>query len=314
MLTSGLLQNAVTLKARLLASANLDLDGIETIDSVLTVAGDRVLVIGQTDASQNGIWVVASGPWTRAEDFDAVEQMVAGVLVAVQEGTVYAGSLWMFTTPAPIVVGTSDLSFAVVGPSFGGDVTVQTPNAAATMVDALRLLIGLVINTPGNEYSRWDWNMLVAGVVTPAYGFQSNAFFAPDLMNFLSDADTGFQRNGTDACKIVCGGNQIIAFNGTGAELAAGLKYRLSGNGAGLERDGGTGDLHVLPDTAAGSVQLGLAGLSATSTNGFPCIPAAAGAPTGVVTPPAGFAALYLNTTNGHLYTSTGGGVWVDHG
>ncbi len=309
----GLSAGVGTLKVRLAASTNTGRTGLAAIDGVTPVAGDRILCLNETAPANNGIYVAAAGAWSRATDFDVAGEMIPGVLVSVTEGTVYAASAWMFSTTAAITVGVTALAFALVGPSFGADVQLQVANSTPALVDALRLILGLAVATPGGEYSRWDWNMLVAGAVAPAYGFQSNAFFAPELIFFLADIDTGFSHNGADACKIVCGGNQIINFAGTGAELAAGTALRMSGSGAQIGRDGGTGTISVVPDTAAGNVQLGQQSLANTATHGFPCVPAGAGAPTGVVTGiPAGMAAIWVDTTNGHIYWTTGGGTWVD--
>lgn len=50
------------------AHDNITLSGLPVIDGYQTVAGDRVLVTGQTTAMQNGIYVAATGAWSRADD------------------------------------------------------------------------------------------------------------------------------------------------------------------------------------------------------------------------------------------------------
>lgn len=67
-------------------TANITLSGPQTIDGVSCVAGDRVLVWKQTTASQNGIYLVAAGAWTRVAANQAEE---AGQLVFVDGGTLY---------------------------------------------------------------------------------------------------------------------------------------------------------------------------------------------------------------------------------
>lgn len=49
-------------------TANITLSGTQTIDGIVLVASDRVLVKDQTTGTQNGIYVVAAGAWTRATD------------------------------------------------------------------------------------------------------------------------------------------------------------------------------------------------------------------------------------------------------
>ena len=53
---------------RVVATGNVTLSGLRTIDGVAVVAGDRVLVAGQDEAAENGVYVAAAGTWTRAAD------------------------------------------------------------------------------------------------------------------------------------------------------------------------------------------------------------------------------------------------------
>lgn len=77
------------------AVSNITLSGEQTIDGVLTSAS-RVLVTGQSTASQNGIYVSAAGAWSRATDTDTwAELEYASVLVS--GGTSYSGSSWTQT-------------------------------------------------------------------------------------------------------------------------------------------------------------------------------------------------------------------------
>lgn len=82
--------------------------GTDTFDGVTLDDGDRLLLSGQTDAAENGIYVFngASSALTRAADFDESSEVVHGSLVNVMEGE-QAGS-WVLVTPGPITVGTTD--------------------------------------------------------------------------------------------------------------------------------------------------------------------------------------------------------------
>lgn len=95
---------------RAVASTNIaTLSGPQTVDDVSLIAGDRVLVAGQSTASQNGIYTVAAGAWVRATDADANGEIKDGTLVPVAEGTANADSQWMCTATgaSPWVPGTS---------------------------------------------------------------------------------------------------------------------------------------------------------------------------------------------------------------
>ena len=94
-----------------LGDANLTLSGAQTVDGVSLVDGDRVLLTGQTTASENGIWIVRTGTWERPTDFKAGTS-VAGAFCFVEEGTSYADSGWVCTSNGGSdVVGTNGLSF-----------------------------------------------------------------------------------------------------------------------------------------------------------------------------------------------------------
>ena len=96
---------------RVLAASNVTQSGTQTIDSVALSAGDTVLCVGQTTGSQNGSWTVQSGAWTRTPDFADPNDAVRSPYWFVGEGTSYAGSGWVMTTPVPYTIGTTSLSF-----------------------------------------------------------------------------------------------------------------------------------------------------------------------------------------------------------
>lgn len=86
-----------------------------TFDGLTLAAGDRVLLGGQTTASQNGIYVVqSSGSPVRATDFWAGDT-VAGSMIPVLAAS-YAGQLFVCTSAAGSdIVNTSSLVFSGSG-------------------------------------------------------------------------------------------------------------------------------------------------------------------------------------------------------
>ncbi len=96
-------------------TANIVLSGIQTVDGVLLAADSRVLVKDQAQAKDNGIYVVpAAGAWKRAQDADASVEVTPGLFVTVEKGTANGDSVWQLVTDAPIVLGTTSLTFEVV--------------------------------------------------------------------------------------------------------------------------------------------------------------------------------------------------------
>ena len=73
--------------------ANITLAGVQTVDSVVLAAGDRVLVRSQSTAAQNGVYIVSASTWSRATDADSGAKL-AGALVPVSEGSASAGLGW----------------------------------------------------------------------------------------------------------------------------------------------------------------------------------------------------------------------------
>ncbi|RYF52426.1 MAG: hypothetical protein EOO38_00005 [Cytophagaceae bacterium] len=92
------------------AAANVtSLSGTTTIDGVNVTAGSRVLLMGQTDATQNGLWVVQSGAWTRPDDFK-VGSHQASTSVFVEQGlTLQDNAFTVISDPGSDVVGTNTL-------------------------------------------------------------------------------------------------------------------------------------------------------------------------------------------------------------
>src|SRR5699024_7377246 len=95
------------------SSSNITLSGLQTIDGYTLQANDRVLVMGQTDASENGIYDAKSGSWVRSSDFDEVVtgEVEQGASVFVENGSNYGNTSWALKTGGTIVLGTTGLEF-----------------------------------------------------------------------------------------------------------------------------------------------------------------------------------------------------------
>ena len=96
---------------RAATTVNVTLSGAQTVDGVSLVAGDRVLVKAQTTGSENGIYVVAAGAWTRATDSNTSALMKSGTYCFVTEGILNADSGWILSTDGTITLGSTALSF-----------------------------------------------------------------------------------------------------------------------------------------------------------------------------------------------------------
>jgi phage-related tail fiber protein len=97
------------------------LSGTQTIDAVGVVADDRVLVKSQSDASENGIYVVAAGAWSRAADADTADE-ITSALVFVREGTANENTSWYMETDS-VVLDTTNLVWTQFGAGGGSTYT-----------------------------------------------------------------------------------------------------------------------------------------------------------------------------------------------
>lgn len=94
------------------STTNITLSGEQTINGVLT-SSSRVFVHGQTNQTQNGIYISSSGAWSRASDAATAAQIIK--LAILIEGGTNKGQQWV-NTNASITLGTTDITF---GQNFG---------------------------------------------------------------------------------------------------------------------------------------------------------------------------------------------------
>lgn len=104
-------------------------------DGVTLIANDRLLVKNQTDAEENGIYIVsvvgnggAAFVLTRATDADTAAELTPGASVTIEEGTSNGTLGYRLTTTGAITIGTTDLTFNMIpGVALGS----STPEALA---------------------------------------------------------------------------------------------------------------------------------------------------------------------------------------
>jgi hypothetical protein len=116
------------------------------VDGVTLVQNDRVLVTGQTTASQNGLYYVATvgtgsnGTWARTSDGNDNGEIEAGMIIMVTEGSIYADTQWKLITDNPILIGSTALVFtqnySANSISSGSSNVVVNSNANVTISSA----------------------------------------------------------------------------------------------------------------------------------------------------------------------------------
>ena len=98
--------------ARVATTEDITLSGVQTIDGVGVLAGDRVLVKDQATGSENGVYdVVSGGAWTRSEDA-VQDELTSGSFVFVEEGSINGSAGFVVSTANPITIGTTDIEWS----------------------------------------------------------------------------------------------------------------------------------------------------------------------------------------------------------
>ncbi len=136
------IQTGLAIKApvQAVATSNITLSGLQTIGSVTVATNDRVLVTGQTDSTENGVYNAKTTSWVRAPDFDGNRDVTRGTLVTALRST-GQDVFYQVTTENPIVIGSSNITF----------VLAEDPNISYP-IDALEVLAGLTDDDINSSY------------------------------------------------------------------------------------------------------------------------------------------------------------------
>lgn len=106
---------------RVCTVANVTLSGgaPNQVDGINLSLNDRILVTGQTNTVQNGLYYVttlgtgSNGTWARSVDGDITGELQSGMIIMVTEGTSYADTQWKLISDNPITLGVTPLVFTL---------------------------------------------------------------------------------------------------------------------------------------------------------------------------------------------------------
>ena len=300
------------------ATITANANGALSIDSVLTVAGNRVLVKNETSTNEpyNGVYTVtqvgsAGTPFilTRATDFDTagsgVDQIDAGDFFLITAGTVNANTSWVQQTPLPITVGTTAIVFsqfgaagttytAGTGLTLAGTVFSITNTAvAATSYGSASAVGTFTVNAQGQLTAAADVSIAIAGSQITSGTIDSGR---------ISGSYTGITGVGTLTAGTWNATAIGAAYGGTGL-----TSYTIGD----IIYASGTTTLAALPDVATGNVLLsggvgvapawGKVDLTAAVSG---TLPVANGGTNATATPTAG--AVAYGTGSAYAFTSVG--------
>lgn len=162
------------------ATSQVTLSGFQTIDGIdYSAQGDgnrRILLVGQTNHTQNGIWIVGSGAWSRPTDASLMADYAPSLLVVSEQGNAAnQGSVWRLVNGASInynlLVGQNDLNFErlkISGP-VGYSKKVKTNGdfaLASTTFAVIDSALDVVLPANVGDVLEVDVNAHIFGVVS----------------------------------------------------------------------------------------------------------------------------------------------------
>lgn len=133
------------IRVKCATTANITLSGTQTIDTISAGVGDLVLVKNQTTASQNGVYTVAAGAWSRSTGFNSATK-IAGAIVSVLSGS-QGGTDWNTTFKSTDTLDTTSMAWAqLVDTSSTQTLTNKTltsPTITSPNIDTLAGVTGV---------------------------------------------------------------------------------------------------------------------------------------------------------------------------
>lgn len=94
------------------STTTLTLSGVQNIDGVTGTDGVTVVGYFSGTAAANGVYIMRSGAWTRSPYYNSVANIIAGGAIFVRAGTLNGNKYFQLVTAAPIVVGTTALTYS----------------------------------------------------------------------------------------------------------------------------------------------------------------------------------------------------------
>ena len=137
------------------AIVNISLSGLSAVNGYTPIAGDRVLVIGQTSQLENGVYDASSSGWSRSTDSDSDTEL-RGYQYLVTAGT-YINYRYGNTNQSTITVGSTDITYQAISAGESDPIFTASPSFGITSTN---------ITNYGTAYSRSLTTIAFSGTTT----------------------------------------------------------------------------------------------------------------------------------------------------
>ena len=202
-----------------------------SVDGVSLSTNDRILVTGQNDGRQNGIYDVDSvgtgsnGTWVRTNDANSTGEIDAGMIIMVTEGAIYHDTQWKLITDDPIDIGVTVLVFTQnysANSISGGTSNVTVYSNANVTISSAGTPNVLIISSTGTVTSGTSsitgnvtgGNILTDGQVSATGNLSGNYLLAN--IAYATGYTASRIYNGVSEVDIAtANGNANISINGT---------------------------------------------------------------------------------------------------
>lgn len=208
--------------ARVLAKTNVDLStGLvagQAVDGITLVAGDRVLLTGQTTNTQNGVYVATvSGAASRSLDLDAGSEFPSAAIF-VSEGTDAENGF--VCSNDTVTLGTTPIVFV----QFTGAASIVAGDGLAKVGNTLNVNVGNGIQI-SNDAVAIKLNATNPGLIADGNGLsakvKANGGIVLDTNGLSVSTANGVQVDGSGFVSIKLDGG-TLATSGSGAKVADG--------------------------------------------------------------------------------------------
>lgn len=132
--TAIMMVNAFPTSARAASTTNRALTGLASVDGVVLVDGDLVLLKNQTVDSENGLYAAHAGSWTRAVGFTTAASYELNTEIQVLEGSANRGTVWVVSS-VPTTIDVDPITFSAVLVYAAFDTPLFTADPGGRVID-----------------------------------------------------------------------------------------------------------------------------------------------------------------------------------